>query len=55
PFLQGIATPLIVNILGDTVEDYQRLAARLDEVEKVAGLEVNISCPNVKQGGVTFG
>ncbi len=55
PFLQGINTPLIVNILGDTVEDYQQLAARLNEEEKVAALEVNISCPNVKQGGVAFG
>jgi dihydroorotate dehydrogenase (NAD+) catalytic subunit len=55
PFLQGISTPLIVNILGDTVEDYQVLAARLNGEEKVAALEVNISCPNVKQGGVAFG
>ena len=55
PFLQGINTPLIVNILGDTVEDYQQLAARLNEEEKVAALEVNISCPNVKHGGVAFG
>ncbi len=55
PFLQDISTPLIVNILGDTVEDYQQLAKRLNEEEKVAALEVNISCPNVKQGGVAFG
>ena len=55
PFLQSVNTPLIVNILGDTIEDYQQLAARLNEVEKVAALEVNISCPNVKQGGVAFG
>ena len=55
PFLQGINTPLIVNILGDTVEDYQQLAARLNEEEKVAAHEVNISCPNVKRGGVAFG
>ena len=55
PFLQDINTPLIVNILGDTVEDYQQLAARLNGEEKVAALEVNISCPNVKQGGVAFG
>ena len=55
PFLQGIDTPLIVNILGETIEDYQQLAARLNEEEKVAALEVNISCPNVKQGGVAFG
>ena len=55
PFLQGIDTPLIVNILGDTVDDYQQLAARLNDEEKVAAVEVNISCPNVKQGGVAFG
>jgi dihydroorotate dehydrogenase (NAD+) catalytic subunit len=54
-FLQGIDTPLIVNVLGDTVEDYQHLAERLEPVEKIAGLEVNISCPNVKHGGVAFG
>ena len=55
PFLQSIDTPLIVNILGDTVGDYQELAERLNGVEKVAALEVNISCPNVKHGGVAFG
>lgn len=55
PFLRQLETPLIVNILGDTVEDYQQLAARLDRAEEIAGLEVNISCPNVKQGGVAFG
>jgi dihydroorotate dehydrogenase (NAD+) catalytic subunit len=55
PFLQGIDTPLIVNILGDTVEDYRQLATRLNEEERVAALEVNISCPNVKKGGVAFG
>ena len=55
PFLEGIETPLIVNILGDSVEDYQELAARLDGEEKVAALEVNISCPNVRHGGVAFG
>ncbi|MDX1774995.1 MAG: dihydroorotate dehydrogenase [Desulfobulbales bacterium] len=55
PYLQGIRAHLIVNILGDTVEDYGELATRLDGVEKVAAVEVNISCPNVKQGGVAFG
>ena len=55
PFLRGIDTPLIVNILGDTVEDYQQLAKRLNDEEKVAAVEVNISCPNVKHGGVAFG
>ena len=55
PFLAGIDTPVIVNILGDTVEQYSELAARLNDVAGVAGIEVNISCPNVKSGGVAFG
>jgi len=54
-FLKSIDSPLIVNILGDTVEDYEQLAKRLNDEEKVAAVEVNISCPNVKQGGVAFG
>lgn len=55
PFLRQLTTPVIVNILGDSVEDYARLAGRLAEVEGIAALEVNISCPNVKKGGVAFG
>jgi len=55
PFLQNIETPVIVNILGDTVADYRHLAARLNDVDGVAAIEVNISCPNVKEGGVAFG
>lgn len=47
--------PVIVNIAGDTVEEYRRLAEALDGVKGVAGLEVNISCPNVKAGGAAFG
>ncbi len=47
--------PVIVNIAGDTVEDYARLASRLDGVTGVSGLEVNISCPNVQAGGAAFG
>jgi dihydroorotate dehydrogenase (NAD+) catalytic subunit len=55
PWLRQLNTPVIVNILGDSVEDYARLAGRLAEVEGIAALEVNISCPNVKKGGVAFG
>jgi dihydroorotate dehydrogenase (NAD+) catalytic subunit len=47
--------PVIVNIAGETVEEYVELARRLDEVEGVAGLEVNVSCPNVEAGGMAFG
>lgn len=55
PFLKEYKLPVIVNISGDTVEDYARLAARLNDATGVAGLEVNISCPNVKKGGMQFG
>ena len=55
PFLQTLRPPTIVNIYGKTVEEYARLAERLATVENVSGLEVNISCPNVKEGGVAFG
>ena len=54
-YLRGLNTPVIVNILGDSVEEYGEIARRLDGVEGVSGLEVNISCPNVKKGGVAFG
>lgn len=54
PKLQQYDVPVIVNISGNTVEEYGQLAAKLN-VEGVAGLEVNISCPNVKQGGLAFG
>ncbi|MFZ5633136.1 MAG: dihydroorotate dehydrogenase [Bacillota bacterium] len=55
PYLGRFNVPVIVNIAGDTVEDYAKLAARLDGRPGVAGLEVNISCPNVKKGGMQFG
>jgi dihydroorotate dehydrogenase (NAD+) catalytic subunit len=47
--------PVLVNINGETVDEYGELAARLDGVPGVAGLEVNISCPNVREGGMFFG
>ncbi|TEB05763.1 Dihydroorotate dehydrogenase B (NAD(+)), catalytic subunit [Pelotomaculum schinkii] len=55
PYLAGFDVPVIVNISGDTLEDYAGLAARLSRAGGVAGLEVNISCPNVKKGGMQFG
>ncbi len=47
--------PVIVNIAGETIDEYARLARELDGVPGVSGLEVNISCPNVKAGGAEFG
>lgn len=54
-YLQGLQLPVIVNILGDSIEEYQEITERLVGVKGVAGIEVNISCPNVKKGGVAFG
>ena len=47
--------PVIVNILGESTEDYAKLAKRLDRVAGVSGIEVNISCPNISAGGMEFG
>jgi dihydroorotate dehydrogenase (NAD+) catalytic subunit len=55
PFLRTLKPPIIANIYGTSVEEYAELAGRLDAVDGVAGVEVNISCPNVKAGGVVFG
>lgn len=55
PFLRKAGVPAVVNINGRTVEEYARLAARLDGVPGVGALEINISCPNVKEGGIEFG
>lgn len=55
PKLAPLDVAVIVNISGNTVEEYGLLAAKLDPVPGVAGLEVNISCPNVKAGGLAFG
>lgn len=55
PFLRTISTPVIVNFFGNTVEEYAALAEKLDVIPEVAGIEVNISCPNVKHGGIVFG
>jgi len=55
PFLQQFKTPVIANIFGGTVREYGELAKRLADIPGIAGLEVNISCPNVASGGVLFG
>jgi dihydroorotate dehydrogenase (NAD+) catalytic subunit len=47
--------PVVVNIAGESIEDYAGLAARLDSVHGISGIEVNISCPNVNSGGMEFG
>lgn len=55
PFLRQHDIAVIVNIWGKTLEDYAAVAERFNDIEGVAALEVNISCPNVKEGGSSFG
>lgn len=55
PFLRSTGVPVIVNIWGTTQEEYAEVARRFSDVEGVSGLELNISCPNVKEGGHAFG
>ncbi|WP_323368653.1 dihydroorotate dehydrogenase [Radiobacillus deserti] len=55
PFLQSYETPIIANVAGSTVEEYVYVASRLAKTKAVQALELNISCPNVKEGGVQFG
>lgn len=55
PFLSQFEAALIVNIAGEKEEDYLSLAERLNEKERIDALEINISCPNVKEKGLVFG
>lgn len=55
PFLRQFDVKVIANIFGESVEEYQKLSGILSGVDGVHALEVNISCPNVKKGGVVFG
>ncbi|TFD98685.1 dihydroorotate dehydrogenase [Dysgonomonas capnocytophagoides] len=55
PEIKDFDTNIIVNVSGSTIEDYAECAARLSDLDKVPGIELNISCPNVKEGGMAFG
>ncbi len=55
PFLRQYDTKIIVNVCGRTVEDYLEVVERLGEEPAVAMLEINVSCPNVKEGAIAFG
>jgi len=55
PIWASWRVPVIVNIAGETVDDYARLAGKLDGVAGISAIEVNISCPNIKTGGAEFG
>ncbi|MGL4520294.1 MAG: dihydroorotate dehydrogenase [Phocaeicola sp.] len=55
PTIKDIRTNMIVNVSGSAIEDYVKTAERINELEHIPGIELNISCPNVKQGGMAFG
>ena len=55
PQLRKYQTSVVVNVLGESIEEYVEIATRLNELEGVSAIEVNISCPNVKKGGILFG
>lgn len=54
PFFETIETPLFVNIWGKNIEEYKLLAENLDPIERVTAIELNLSCPNVEEGGISF-
>ena len=55
PQIKDIDTRMMVNVSGSTIEDYIACAEKINELEKIPAIELNISCPNVKQGGMAFG
>ena len=55
PWLRDYDVPVIVNVVGKSLDEYAEVVRRLDGVEGIAGVEINISCPNVKEGCIAFG
>ncbi|API93821.1 dihydroorotate dehydrogenase B (NAD(+)), catalytic subunit [Virgibacillus pantothenticus] len=55
PFLASFSVPVIANIAGSTIEEYRQVAKAFQQTDQVSALELNISCPNVKEGGIQFG
>ncbi|OFW34206.1 MAG: dihydroorotate dehydrogenase B catalytic subunit [Candidatus Aquicultor primus] len=55
PFMKEFDVPIIINIAGNSLEEYAQLCREIDRVEGVSGIELNISCPNIKAGGIAFG
>jgi len=55
PFLEKVKAAVFLNIYGRQMDEYGRIAERVNDLEGIAGVEVNISCPNVKAGGLAFG
>ncbi|MFD2133062.1 dihydroorotate dehydrogenase [Pseudogracilibacillus auburnensis] len=55
PFLSQFHIPIIANVAGSTIEEYEKVVTVLNESTDLAAIELNISCPNVKEGGIQFG
>lgn len=55
PSLSEYKTNVVVNVSGSTIEDYVACSEQLNELEKIPAIELNISCPNIKEGGMAFG
>jgi len=55
PSLVKIKTPIITNIYGHSIKEYAEMAKRIESVDRIAAIEINISCPNVEKGGMAFG
>lgn len=55
PKIKDVKTNILVNVSGSTVSDYMATAEKINELENIPGIELNISCPNVKEGGMAFG
>jgi len=55
PFLRQFKAPIIVNFFGNTINEYVEVAKKLSALEGIAALEANLSCPNIKEGGIHFG
>lgn len=55
PKIEGIETHMMVNVSGSKIDDYVACSEKINELEKIPAIELNISCPNVKQGGMAFG
>lgn len=55
PLLERLGPPVIVSVAGSTIEEYREITGRLDQVDAIAAVELNISCPNVAEGGIHFG
>ncbi len=55
PAIKHLSTNIIVNVSGSTIEEYVDVSEKINNLEKIPAIELNISCPNVKEGGMAFG